>query len=63
MFRRPSRKSLLAKIARIEKALDDLENCPCGHMENAPDPHDKLLKNVARDLRHMMDDGRPLSWS
>jgi len=56
MFRRPSRKVLLAKIARIERALDDLENCPCGHMEHAPDPNDKLLKNLARDLRYMMND-------
>jgi len=56
MFRRPSRQSPPGKIARIERALDDLENCPCGHMEHAPDPNDKLLKNLARDLRYMMND-------
>jgi hypothetical protein len=56
MFRRQSRKALLAKIARIERALDDLENCPCGHMEHAPDLNDKLLRNLARDLRYMMND-------
>ena len=55
MFRHPSRRTLLRKITKIREMSDSLIECPCGHYTHAPERSDKLLINIGRELRAVLD--------
>ena len=58
MFRRrSSRRVLLTKIAKVRDMADELIECPCGHYTHAPEPTDKVLANIGRELRAVLDAG------
>ena len=56
MFRRRrSRKALLTKITKVREMADELIECPCGHYTHAPEPTDKLLANIGREIRAVIN--------